>query len=423
MNVVNYFKMLVSDVKSGKAQSVCSICSANRYVIEAAIESAILEGKPVLIEATANQINQFGGYTGMQPKDFADYIHTIADKLGFDHEMLILGGDHLGPLVWSNEAEKEAMDKAETLVSSFAEAGFRKIHIDCSMHLGDDDPSAPLPVSVVAQRSARLVKAAEAAASERPIYVIGSEVPIPGGATNSEDELTVTSTANLKLEYDAFRDCFVANGLEDAFERVVGIVVQPGVEFSDNHVFLYDQIKAAELVAAAKKYPSIVLEGHSTDYQPQACLQAMCADGIAIQKVGPALTFAVREALFALENIERTVYHQPPARGYSDFAATLERVMLDNPKHWEKHYRGDRQKTHMMRKFSLSDRSRYYLDNVEVEDAISLLLENIDSAEVPFGLLHQYMPRQAEAVISGKLPMRAEALLKYNISNVLRTYK
>ena len=53
----------------------------------------------VLIEATANQVNQYGGYSGMTPSGFRDYVHTIAARVGFPQKYIILGGDHLGPHV------------------------------------------------------------------------------------------------------------------------------------------------------------------------------------------------------------------------------------------------------------------------------------------------------------------------------------
>jgi len=208
LNAREYFKELTKQSKEGKAVAICSVCSSNRYVLEAAMEEGIRTGNPVLIEATANQINQFGGYTGMKPADFVNYVLSIAEKEGFDQDKLILGGDHLGPLVWCGEEEKSAMDKAEELVKLFAAAGFQKIHLDCSMRLADDDPNAPLATEKVAARAARLCAAVEKNCAVKPIYVIGSEVPIPGGATEVEDSLAVTTPEALTEEYEIFRRCF-----------------------------------------------------------------------------------------------------------------------------------------------------------------------------------------------------------------------
>lgn len=422
LNAREYFKELIRRSKSGEAVAICSVCSSNRYVLEAALEEGKRTGSPVLIEATANQINQFGGYTGMQPADFVKYVFSICDKVGFDRDMLILGGDHLGPLVWCGENEESAMQKAEDLVTAFAAAGFQKIHLDCSMRLADDDPNAPLPAGTVARRAARLCAAAECSSSVQPVYVIGSEVPIPGGATAVEDALTVTSPEALTEEYETFRSAFEALGLESAWEKVTAIVVQPGVEFGDGQVFMYDPAAAKALTDCARTLPGIFLEGHSTDYQSGTCLYNMKKDGIGILKVGPALTFAMREALFALESMEKLLYPTAPEGGYSKLGETLEKVMLASPANWRKHYHGDDTELYLMRRFSLSDRCRYYFDNPEVREAAERLVRNINAKHLPFGLIHQFLPRQAEAVMAGELEAEAEALIKENICYVLRTY-
>ena len=93
------------------------------------------------------------------------------------------------------------MDRAEELVSQFALARFTKIHLDTSMRLASDSKTARLSDATIARRGARLCKAAEAAYAKRlqahpdaiaPVYVIGSEVPIPGGAQEAEDSISVT---------------------------------------------------------------------------------------------------------------------------------------------------------------------------------------------------------------------------------------
>ncbi len=100
-------------------------------------------------------------------------------------ERLILGGDHLGPNPWRALPAAEAMQRAETMVAEYARAGFGKIHLDASMACGGDPER--LSDEVVAERAARLCRAAESAcgAGVAPVYVIGTEVPVPGGATHS----------------------------------------------------------------------------------------------------------------------------------------------------------------------------------------------------------------------------------------------
>jgi D-tagatose-1,6-bisphosphate aldolase subunit GatZ/KbaZ len=143
----------------------------------------------VLIEATCNQVNQFGGYTGMTPRDFVDFVYSIADRVQYPRGRVLLGGDHLGPNPWRTDDADHAMANAADLVSAYAAAGFSKIHLDPSMYLADDpgDRTRPLVPQIVAERTARLCAAAEEAfacfsgSAPAPVYVIGTEVPVPGG--------------------------------------------------------------------------------------------------------------------------------------------------------------------------------------------------------------------------------------------------
>lgn len=424
-SATEYFSELISRNKTGEGAGICSVCSANALVIAAAMRQCQKSGKPLLVEATANQVNQFGGYTGMRPANFVDYVQGIAAAQGFDPKHILFGGDHLGPLVWAAEPEDAAMDKAEALVAAFAAAGFQKIHLDCSMRLGSDDPEEALPVRTVAERAARLAQAAEShcPAGIPPVYVVGSEVPIPGGATGHEDTLAVTAPEAMREELAMFQKAFLTKGLADAWKRVIAIVVQPGVEFGDNQVFLYDHGKAAALTACAREYERLTMEGHSTDYQPASCLAAMKQDGIAILKVGPALTFAMRSALFALEAVERTVYAPLHPDGCSHFEEVLEDAMLAEPKNWVRHYHGSESELALMRRYSLSDRCRYYLDAEPVRRAQKRLLTNLADIPVPIGVLAQYFPRQCQEVLAGTLNPTPENLILRQIQYVLETYE
>ncbi len=421
---------LVRRQKSGHPVGIYSACTANRHVLKAVMQRAAASGQPALIEATANQVDQNGGYTGMTPEMFVDYVRDIAADMDFPMKNVILGGDHLGPLTCSGYPEAEAMLFAEELVRQYVAAGFTKIHLDTSMRLKDDDTSVPLDDATIARRGARLCAVAEAAYAERlkvhpeagePVYIIGSEVPIPGGAQEHEEGISVTRPADCKKTLAAFEQAFLANSLEDAWKRVIGLVVQPGVEFGDTDVFVYDREKAADLTASLKDWPQGVFEGHSTDYQPRAALRAMVEDGIAILKVGPALTFGLREALFSLEMMEKELYFARSCH-FSNFQEVFEQSMLDQPKNWQKHYHGDAYQLRFARKYSFSDRARYYLPDPAVDESISILIKNINAAQIPMTLLSQFMPLQYEAVRSGRIQLTAEELIQDRIGNYIDDY-
>jgi D-tagatose-1,6-bisphosphate aldolase subunit GatZ/KbaZ len=268
---------MIARRKNGEICGIGSYCTANELVIEACMQRAKEAHEMVLIEATANQVNQFGGYTGMLPSDFRDFVYAIADRIDFPRESILLGGDHLGPLTWQNEPEESAMGKAAELVRLFVLSGFKKIHLDTSMRLADDSPDRPLTDETIARRGAALYATCEEAYQEllkrnpeeiRPAFIIGSEVPIPGGAQEAERSIAVTGAEALRKTVDTYRNAFSEAGYTEGFRNVIGIVVQPGVEFGDADFFPYCRENARELITEAKKLNGIVLEGHSTDYQP-----------------------------------------------------------------------------------------------------------------------------------------------------------
>lgn len=414
--------------KSGECCGKESYCTADPLVIETCLQSGLRTGESVLIEATANQVNQFGGYTGMKPEDFRDMVYEKAALVGLPREQIILGGDHLGPLTWCSLPENEAMAFAEELVRCFVRAGFEKIHLDTSMRLGSDSPDETLPVRTVAERGAALFAACqdeyakllgERPGARPPVYIIGSEVPIPGGATVEESSITVTSPDALRGTVETYREVFARHGLDSAFENIVGIVVQPGVEFGDDGFFRYDPEKAKALMAAARSVPGLVLEGHSTDYQPREALREMVADGVAILKVGPALTFALREGLFALSDIERELI---PPEERADFPAVLERLMLENDSNWRRHYHGTPEELRLKRRYSLSDRCRYYLSAPEARSAVEKLFANIDGVSVPLGLVRQYLPMQYGLISAASGRIKARDIVKEFVFQTISDY-
>jgi D-tagatose-1,6-bisphosphate aldolase subunit GatZ/KbaZ len=409
--------------KRGEARGIPSICSAHPWVLK----TALCGERPVLIESTCNQVNQFGGYTGMTPADFAAFVRGLAAKNNFPPERIILGGDHLGPSPWQDKPAERAMPRAVGMVQAYVQAGFTKLHLDASMRLGDDDPSRPLDLELAARRTALLARAAEDAAktvgadlvsARLPRYVIGTEVPIPGGATEHEDGVSVTKVEDARRTLEVTHAAFVEAGLESAWERVVAMVVQPGVEFGDNFILDYDPDAARDLMRFSETTP-LIYEAHSTDYQTRANLRNLVRDHFAILKVGPALTFAFREAVFALAMIEEELIAEEQ---HSHLIETLEATMLRDPRHWQKHYRGTEQEQAFARKFSLSDRARYYWPDPSVQAALKKLFLNLENATIPISLLSQYAPRVFELVRTGELPNHATSIVDHSIRTVLDDY-
>lgn len=429
MSKANPLKQIVVKQKNNEAVGIYSACSANEFVIEAALVRAKEDNAVVLIEATANQCDQNGGYTGMKPIDFKCFVYKIADKVGLDRDKIFLGGDHLGPLTWTALNEKEAMENSTELIRCYVGAGFTKIHIDTSMRVADDDQVAPLSTLTIAKRGAQLAKVANDTYQEllksdpeavRPVYIVGSEVPIPGGAQEVEEGIAVTKVQDLEETIETFKNAFYELGLQESWEDVIAVVVQPGVEFGDAEIHEYNREAAKELTNSLKKYPNLVFEGHSTDYQTKECLKEMVEDGIAILKVGPALTFAMREGLFSLSLMEDAIYDGSDE--VSHVVDVLENTMLAKPGNWKKHYHGDDQHLKMKRKYSFSDRCRYYMPDEAVHAATKKCIENLNNVEIPLNVLSQYMPIQYTKVREGKLANKPEALLMDRIVNCIDEY-
>lgn len=421
-------EMLAKRKRGMRYAGIPSFCTASDLVIEACLKQAIRFDDSVLIEATANQVNQFGGYTGMKPADYRDFVYRIADGVGFPRERIILGGDHLGPLTWQNEPEEEAMKKSIELVKLFVLAGFKKIHLDTSMRVADDPKDQPLTDETIARRGAILYEACEEAyqelrkanpQEERPAFIIGSEVPIPGGAQEEEDSISVTKPEAVEKTLAVYKEQFEKRGLTNAFDNIIGIVVQPGVEFGDADVFHYNRANATRLTQAMKKYTGIVLEGHSTDYQPPQRLKEMVEDGIAILKVGPALTFSLREGLFALSMMEKALV---PEEKQACFIEVMEETMLKHPENWQKHYHGSESDLAFKRKYSFSDRCRYYFAQPEMQAAIEKLFANMKEVTIPMGMLRQYMPLQYVKVRDGALTADPKELVEDFVVHLIEDY-
>lgn len=406
----------------GRHAGIPSYCTASLPVLRALMRRYRNSQRMLLIEATANQVNQDGGYTGMRPADYAAAMQKLAGEEGFPLERLCLGGDHLGPLTWQKLPEAEAMQRAQVLVEEFVAAGFRKIHLDTSMRLGDDDPSQPLDPLVCAQRGARLFAASLAvlreqkvAESDWPSFVIGSEVPVPGGVSGALATLSVTRPEAYLETVEAYRQAFAAEGLSDAFRHITAVVVQPGVEYSDHSVAIYQPEAARELMAALRQTPGLMFEGHSTDYQPEEALEAMVRDGTGILKVGPMLTFAYREALYALAEMEKWLV---PEASRSQLMELMEKTLTEHPEQWQKYYHGTPEQQRLDRHFSYSDRIRYYWPRPEVQKAVQQLLANYQGREIPVTLLSQYAPGAGDAAVHS-----AEELIDWSVGRVAERYE
>ena len=380
---------VISDVvaanRAGQQVGLPSWCTAHKETLAAILASYRDDQAPVLIEATCNQVNQYGGYTGMTPPAFRRFVEGVAAAEKVDPARLVLGGDHLGPNPWRKEPAAAAMEKAKAMVADYVAAGFTKIHLDASMACADD---STLAQATMASRAAELAGVAETTAQQAglplPVYVIGTEVPVPGGEVAGSGAVQVTRPDAAAAVHALHRDAFAARGLGDAFARVVALVVQPGVDFSNHAVMAYDPAGAAGLSAAIADLPGLVYEAHSTDYQSQAALAALVAGHFAILKVGPELTWAYARAIEGLAALETA------AADPSHVIAVLRAEMTADPQHWQGYLGpGDDLLS------GLSDRVRYYWPRPTISAALARLGTNLGQ-----GVVRAAVARHVGAVVA-----------------------
>lgn len=400
------------------SKGITSVCSAHPLVVRAALRHGRDYGSMVLIEATCNQVNHLSGYTGMKPADFAGMVYELARLENCPEKLIVLGGDHLGPSPWRNQPVNVAMAEAEKMIAAYIKAGFRKIHLDASM--GCKDEPAALDDQTTAHRAARLARVAEDTAAQNdlkpPLYIIGTEVPPPGGADHALSTIEPTSADAARNTYAVHKDIFAQNGLDKAFARVLGLVVQPGVEFGNRNVIFYNPAKARNLIAVLDNHPQIIFEAHSTDYQGTSPLAQLVQDGFLILKVGPELTFVLREALYALDLIASDLV---PDYGNRPLYAAMEALMTAQPDNWRRHYHGDAAENRVLRHYSLSDRIRYYWTTDKAQTGVHKLFKALQGARIPLPLIWQFLPG-AEGFADA--PLDPEEVIIWRVTQTLKSY-
>ncbi len=404
---------LIARNRAGEPIGLPCFCTANAHVLRAILGHAADSGQLTVIEATCNQVNQDGGYTGMTPQAFMTWLTGLAREADVSLDQLVLGGDHLGPNPWKSEPVAQAMAKAREMVRLYVEAGFTKIHLDASMACGGE---APPSFGEIAARAADLCAVAERYAPdpEKLIYIIGTEVPIPGGETEEPDALDVTSVARFRDTIETHREAWDAQGLNAAWPRIVSVVTQPGVDFGHSSIYPFVPEKAEPLRKAILAEEGLTFEAHSTDYQSTDALSDLVRNHFFFLKVGPELTFRFREAVWALAAIQDEI-GGGPSTGIRD---VIQRRMDAKPDYWRPYYGGTAEEQRILKTYSYSDRIRYYWSDPEVAAALDLLLRKLSDGPIPQTLVSQ-------AFIGfefGEMPDSPRALLEHHVQRCIKRY-
>ena len=281
---------------------------------------------------------------------------------------------------------------------------------------------------MVLERTVELCLIAEAAHAEMPsgspapLYVIGTEVPAPGGEQAGDEGPAPTGPQHVRR---LLRSAEVAFRRRRAGRRLAArrspSSSSPASSSANGRCTTTIPRRTQALSDLLDEVPGLVYEAHSTDYQTEAALAALVRDHFAVLKVGPALTFAYREALFALEAIEREL----PAAGEGEASRlreTLDAAMLADASHWRGYHDGDAQAQALARAFSFSDRARYYWPRDEVRDAVYRLFRNVSAVPLPTALLSQFLPLEYEAVRAGELRPEPLCVVRHHVRAALRRY-
>lgn len=411
MNGLDAFKRSLADHLSGKTAVAVSVCSSHPIVLQALFRAALHYDTFALIETTPAQVNLTGGYSRLTPEKFVSSVYQIANVERFPYHRILFGADHLGPSHWCELASDEAMQEAKRLAAEYLRAGYQKIHIDTSLPCRDEP--LPLPLSLIAERSAELVAyCEEERKSDRVVYILGSEVPVPGGG---ERKAVSSTSESLDATINQLLQAFENRKMAGVWKRVVALVVEAGVTFSGDRIQEFNPLP--DLAHAISRYPGLVFEAHSTDFQMPDTLNRMVENRFFILKVGPWLTHNLKESLFLLELMERDLGCKPASR----FKNTLEKAMLKNPIHWKNYYSGNEKAVLYQISHSYLDRSRYYMALPEVVSAKKRLLRNLGSG-IPETLVSQYMPNQYFKVRSRRLSQGPMDLMIDRICDVLAYY-
>lgn len=376
--------MIVESNRCGEQIAIASWCTAHALTLRAILDAHRDDDDPILIETTGNEVNQFGGSSGMTPATFRKLVENTADEADVDARRIILGGHQLGPGPWKNRSASAANGLARDMVRAYVEAGFTKLHFDASVACSDE---SEVSERTSAERVAGLCAAAEGARTKRaPIaYVLEANARRGARRTVARDALSVTRPDDVVRSVDLHRAAFADHGITDALKRVIALVVQPGHAYGNSTVVPFDMKKRATLNRAALKIPGLAFEAHSADYQREASLALLVASRVAILKVGPELAFAFREAIFAMAEIEIRL----EGRQRSGVISVLETAMDENVEQCSSQAPTEANER-VDRLFDLNDLARHSWSDPRVIAALKLLFANIDSGPVHPGLISQF---------------------------------
>lgn len=358
-------------------------------VLRTLFECCAAHEVPIAIEASSNQVNQDGGYTGISAADFSQWIGRLSAEYGVSSDRIVLSGAHLGPKPWNHLAPKDALDKTINLVKDFAAAGFRKIHLDTPAACNEEQHP---DLQVLATRTARLCEIAEkhSPCPDQLVYVLSalSAQPIheSDSLINAYSVPPATSAEQLSETVAAYQEAFIKQGLRHVWSKVVSIDALPGIGFDHFSVYPLDDAATKQLSAAILKHDGLSLSATSADYQSSSDLSTLLGNHFVFLKAGPELTFKMREAIFALA----TIAQQIAGTDTPDIVAVIEAAINEHPADWAPYFTGDIAIHKQLHHYSFTDRLRYYWNFPDVRSQVLKFISNLESVKLPEALVSQH---------------------------------
>jgi D-tagatose-1,6-bisphosphate aldolase subunit GatZ/KbaZ len=111
-----------------------------------------------------------------------------------------------------------------------------------------------------------------------------------------------------------------------------------------------------------------------------------------------------------------------PAKDRPALPDVVERQMLAAAQHWERYYPGSPMQRRIARRYSYSDRMRYYWPDPQIDAAVQQLLRNLSAHPIPEPMLSAFLPDQYARVRDGALSAVPKAIVLDRVRCVLEAY-
>ena len=391
--------------KSILKHSLPSFCSSNFDVLKSIMIFAKYQNFPVLIESTSNQVNQYGGYSGLKPFQFEKKIRRLAKFIKLNNKSLMIGGDHLGPLPWKDLDEATAMKNSKKLVKDCLKAKYEKIHIDTAIICRGEKK---IDRHTVIQRCDEILSVFSKKDFDNVFLVIGTEVPFAGGGHAIKS--SPTTFESIKEEIDLYSTILKK-------KKKFALVIEPGIGFGNFSVIQAKLKNFGKRLIFSKKN-NFVYEAHSSDYQKISSLKKLVKNNFKFLKIGPELTYFYAKSIFKMEEFEKKSYKN----NFSNIKNIILKEMKNNNSYWIDYYKAKKKKLDNLKFNSYLDRLRYYWSSKNILNSKKKLFININKINKKKFIRYTDF-KEKDLILKEKLKLNnSEFIIYKSIEPILKRY-